>query len=395
MPMYVSPAPVFRICTEKEAMYVHAIFALKDEYNLQTLQAPFCTFVCKFFQVIENNWVDIVNDIGTGTIKTDLDIPSDVRSELKEILKADPIRAEQLRREFERGFVGIARRVWPYLSCLYGVLTPAHKLYADLLEKKYAKDVVVYSPFYICSEGLLGFNMWPKIPERKYHYLLFTELTFFEFIPLENSQEEQPETLLIDELMEDESYELVLTNIDGLYRFRFGDVIKVVGFYNKSPIIEIQFRIGDLMNLRGEKVSEDCLRRAILDTVASWEVDLVDYSCAECNLVEAVKGTTEPAAVPYYVVFVEIQSKPESTIKKELIDRDKLDIILRNQVSMYDYYRGMGSLGLAQVILVQSGSFNDLRDYIIHNSTTSVLQFKMPRKLRKNEWVELLLKNSS
>ncbi|XP_072047732.1 uncharacterized protein [Amphiura filiformis] len=395
LPVFVSPAPGFRICTEKEAMYVHAIFALKDEY-LNTLQAPFCIIICNFFKVIENNWSDMVNDIATGTIKTDLDIPSDVRSELNEILTPDPIRAEQLRREFERGFEGIARRVWPYMSCLFGVVTPAFKFYADLLENKYAKDVVLYTAFYISSEGVLGLNVWPKIPERKLHYLLFTDLTFFEFIPLEKSQEEQPETLLIDELKEDESYELVLTNIDGLYRFRFGDVIKVVGFYNKSPIIEIQFRIGDLINLRGEKMSEDCLRRALLDTVESWEADLVDYACAECSLVEAVKGATETADVPYYVMFVEIQSKPGSIIKKEeLLDKDKFDIILRNQVPMYDYYRGMGSLGLAQVILVQSGSFNELRDYIIHNSTTSILQFKMPRKLRKNEWVKLLLKNSS
>ena len=56
------------------------------------------------------------------------------------------------------------------------------------------------------------------------------------------SDEDQPDTLLIDEIKEGESYEVVLTNMDGLYRFRFGDVIKVAGFYNKSPIIEIQFR---------------------------------------------------------------------------------------------------------------------------------------------------------
>ncbi len=47
----------------------------------------------------------------------------------------------------------------------------------------------------------------------------------------------------MDELTVGESYELVLTNMDGLYRFRFGDVIKVVGFYNKSPIVEVQFRL--------------------------------------------------------------------------------------------------------------------------------------------------------
>ena len=50
-------------------------------------------------------------------------------------------------------------------------------------------------------------------------------------------------------------------------------------------------RIGDLINLRGEKMSEDCLRQALFDTVTSWEAVVIDYSCAECHLVEAVKGS--------------------------------------------------------------------------------------------------------
>ena len=37
-------------------------------------------------------------------------------------------------------------------------------------------------------------------------------------------------------------------------------------------------------------MSEDALRKAIFDTVASWEAVVIDYSCAECHLVEAVKG---------------------------------------------------------------------------------------------------------
>ena len=63
------------------------------------------------------------------------------------------------------------------------------------------------------------------------------------------SEEDQPETLLIDEVREGESYELVITNIDGLYRYRQGDVIKVVGFHNKSPIIEVRFRYCTLKKL--------------------------------------------------------------------------------------------------------------------------------------------------
>jgi len=39
-----------------------------------------------------------------------------------------------------------------------------------------------------------------------------------------------------------QQYELVITNASGLYRYRFGDVIKVVGLHNACPVIEFQYR---------------------------------------------------------------------------------------------------------------------------------------------------------
>ena len=137
-PTFVTPTPGYQICSEKEAMYVHALFALKNEY-LNLLQATFCTLLCNFFKVIESNWRDLVKDISTGTVKTELNIPSHVRKELNSIMKPDPIRAVQLKKEFERGFDGIAGRVWPHLQCLLGVVSPAYQVYTDLLEQKYAK----------------------------------------------------------------------------------------------------------------------------------------------------------------------------------------------------------------------------------------------------------------
>ena len=135
---WVSPPAAFEISSDKEAMYIHAIFALKDEH-LSALKTTFCTNLSCFFQELENHWRDIVNDISRGTINTNLDIPSYVRNELSAVLKPDPIRAEQLRKEFERGFDGIATRVWPHLMYMRAIVPAAFQLHADLLENKYAK----------------------------------------------------------------------------------------------------------------------------------------------------------------------------------------------------------------------------------------------------------------
>ena len=37
-------------------------------------------------------------------------------------------------------------------------------------------------------------------------------------------------------------YELVITNVSGLYRYRLGDVIKVTGFHEQAPNIQFLYR---------------------------------------------------------------------------------------------------------------------------------------------------------
>jgi len=40
----------------------------------------------------------------------------------------------------------------------------------------------------------------------------------------------------------DEMYEIVYTSQTGLYRYRTGDVVKIVDFFRRSPVYEFQFR---------------------------------------------------------------------------------------------------------------------------------------------------------
>lgn len=64
--------------------------------------------------------------------------------------------------------------------------------------------------------GLIGVNLWPKDPNRR--YLLCPRSMFCEFLPESNLEDETPQTLLMDEVKEGCSYELVITNASGLFR---------------------------------------------------------------------------------------------------------------------------------------------------------------------------------
>ncbi|KAI4369846.1 hypothetical protein MLD38_018247 [Melastoma candidum] len=70
---------------------------------------------------------------------------------------------------------------------------------------------------------------------------------YFEFIPVKEipwiSEQVQaggiPRLLGLTEAEAGEEYEIIVTNFAGLYRYRLGDVVKVVGFHNATP--ELQF----------------------------------------------------------------------------------------------------------------------------------------------------------
>lgn len=57
--------------------------------------------------------------------------------------------------------------------------------------------VPIYTPVYISSEALMGINIWPDDDK----YLLIPRTTFYEFIPIECSDQQQPSTLLLHQVL--------------------------------------------------------------------------------------------------------------------------------------------------------------------------------------------------
>lgn len=106
---------------------------------------------------------------------------------------------------------------------------------------------------------LNGYNPYVE----KIRYVVIPDTVFYEFIPFEEIYKDNPKTLLINELKVGERYEVVITNYAGLYRYRLGDVVKVVDYYNNSPEIEFLFRKNQVLNMVAEKTNEEQLTSAI------------------------------------------------------------------------------------------------------------------------------------
>lgn len=63
---------------------------------------------------------------------------------------------------------------------------------------------MIYSPIYAATEGMIAMNIWPQeihevVTER--YYVLIPRCIFYEFIPIEQSTEENPSTLLLHQVI--------------------------------------------------------------------------------------------------------------------------------------------------------------------------------------------------
>ena len=86
---------------------------------------------------------------------------------------------------------------------------------------------------------------------------------YFEFIPEEEHEREQPTVLEAPELVEGKSYFILLTTLSGLYRYDIHDVVRCVGFIGNCPLLEFVNKGAHFSSLTGEKLSEFQVTRAV------------------------------------------------------------------------------------------------------------------------------------
>ncbi|ELR25484.1 plant auxinresponsive GH3-like protein [Acanthamoeba castellanii str. Neff] len=388
--MYTTPPVAYEIMSEPDLLYVHLLFALKDEY-LGSLEANFVMLIHHLFVRMEKQWRQAVEDIERGRVSAKVQMPDHVRRQLEDYMAGpDVSRARMLTREFEAGFEGIAR---------------SFSLYAERA-RYYLGDVPIYSPLYAATEGLLGVNLDPK---GSAYYLVPSNM-FIEFIPLDHCDQEQPPTLGMDEVEAGQSYELAVTTAWGLYRYRLGDVVQVVGFFEDgdgrrgAPLIEFGYRLGQLLNVRGEKTSERAMAEALRHASAleAWRgrgAGLVDYCCVDPAIPRASflppRGESddddnedEQPRAPHYDLFVELEEENEAKNTKNEYDEELwarraevVDEELCRSNPIYRSFRVKNGIGRVVVHGVRAGTFDELRATILRNGAPPN-QVKVPRVVR-------------
>jgi hypothetical protein len=145
-----------------------------------------------------------------------------------------------------------------------------------------------YIETYNASEGFFAFQ------DR----LLSNELLlmpdygiFYEFIPMEEFESENPKTITLNEVETGKNYAPVISTNAGLWRYKIGDTIK---FTSTNPYrIKISGRIKHFINAFGEEVIVDNSDQAIAEAAKQTHAKVADYTAAPIFIQGAEKGGHE------------------------------------------------------------------------------------------------------
>lgn len=370
--IWSSPLPVFRVRSHPVAQHLHLLFALARR-DLCFLSAPFASALVDLLRTLERDWPTLVEELASGVISGSLELEPEVRAALS--LTADPARALEVKAELERGFEAIVPRLWPSLRYVMGVVTGSFAVYEPMLRRALGEHLPLYTGLYAASEGLLGIAL--DVGGSGGAYVLDPGSIYFEFIPAARAHEAQPPTLSMRAVRQGEEYELVLTTPTGLYRYRLGDVVRVVGFRGRAPLVEYAYRRGMLLDVASEKTSEPIMREAVLEAARHWGVQLLDFTTR-------ADYQADPSR---YEVFVEVNEP--AVLERHADPAHTVDVALQLGNPGYKLLRTNGRLAPLTLHALAPGTFDALKAALIAQGA-SAAQVKVPRVLVREEHFELV-----
>lgn len=370
--IWTSPIEVLEIPNQQTANYLHLLFALKEK-RLSFIMAPFCSTIVQMFGVLEGECSQLVKDISSGRISRHIKIDMETRILLEKKLKPDPTRAEELKRQFSKGMKGIVDRIWPEISYIGCVAGGSFNIYVDKL-KYFIGEIPIYSAVYGSTESLVGM----AIKFNNMSYVIIPKAAYFEFIPVNQIEFKKPIAFGIDKLKIGESYEVVITNYSGFYRYRLGDIVKVVDYYYKSPVIEFLYRKGQILNIAAEKTQESAVQYALMEAKKKWNSHLVDYTVTH--------DLSSP--VGCYCFYVEV-GNPDLFMNNIERNRDALEKALGEANPRYLAGIKANRIAPLKLKVVRTGTFQRLKNQLSKGGT-SINQLKIPRVIKDRKLILLL-----
>lgn len=174
--------------------------------------------------------------------------------------------------------------VWPNIELFVhgGVnFAPYREQYAKFLPSPSMR----YMETYNASEGFFAIQNDLSTNDM----LLMLDLgIFYEFIPMEDIDSENPRCLFLDEVQLGQNYAMLITTNSGLWRYKIGDTVT---FTSRYPFkIKITGRTKHFINAFGEELIIDNAEKALAVACQRTSAQIRDYTAAPLFMSSNSKG---------------------------------------------------------------------------------------------------------
>jgi acyl-CoA synthetase (AMP-forming)/AMP-acid ligase II len=265
------PFDVLEIADSLSRHYVCLLFALCNP-NLRGIAANFPMLVLRICNYLETYADELIQDIEQGTIAPWLALEPEIRARLEHRWSASPQRASQLRQIVKTTGKLTPKDAWANLSMILTARGGTSDFYFERFPD-YLGDTPSFGGVFGTAEGNFGVYYDLNTDGS----ILALESGFYEFIPEEQWDEDQPKTLLPVEVKVGDRYRILVTSYSGFYRYDIGDVVEVVGFFEQTPLIVFRHRRGGLLSSTTEKTSEFHATQAMQALLQEFSLGLEDF----------------------------------------------------------------------------------------------------------------------
>ena len=187
--------------------------------------------------------------------------------------------------------------VWPNFELvIHGGVS--FRPYQEQFNELLPSDTVHYMESYNASEGFFAIQDRKEADDM---LLMLDYGIYYEFLPVDQVEAENPKTLTLDEVEINRNYALIITTNAGLWRYMIGDTIR---FTSLNPHrIQITGRTRSFINAFGEELIVENADKALVTACTRCGCTIIDYTAAPVYLEGNNRGAHE--------WLIEFEQEPE------------------------------------------------------------------------------------
>lgn len=356
--VFAHPFEVLRAGDGLTRNYLGLLFALRDRH-LGLVSATFPVYALTFCDYLETYADSLLNDLESGTLSSWLTLEPELRQTLEKIWKPHPKRAAELRQIVNAEGALRPKYAWPDIAFIVTARGGNSDFYFNRFPD-YFGDTPVFGGTYASAEATYAVH-------RDFGtdgVILAVNSGFYEFVPESEWEADQPKTCLPHELQVGDRYRILISSLNGFYRYDIGDVVEVEGFYNTAPIFVFRHRRGGMLSATTEKTTEYHLLQTLQRLQQEFGITLENF-CVTLS---------DPEIPPHYRVNIELAAGHSLDNPEAFLHR--FDQVLAEVHASYAMRRPE-PIPNPRLRILAPGSFAQLRQRIIDRGVLES-QVKIP-----------------